>query len=557
MAILKKQRIDKYYTLAKEKGYRSRAAFKLLEINKKYDFLKNCRVAVDLCAAPGGWSQILMQEMPPTRKIIGVDLAKIQNLGDCVFFQSDITSMECRRELVNLLDNHKVDIFVHDGAPNFGNDKEKDVFVQNDLVLSALKLATEFLGEGGIFVTKVFRSNNFIKIVNLMRDLFGQVNVTKPLSSRDESAETFVIGRNFLYDKEIDPKVFDSNILFATEEKEVDIYKKISLSDFICSKNPFEDLKNSGSIEIDFNCKHLNNEIKECCKDLKVLGIKELRNLVKMRQKIVRDFKNKKLIPEEKEVVNKFTERFVKEEKESEEEDFMANLEEDLKKLEKMKKKKSHAILDDKVFNMEKYYGHEVEPKNTFTDMQLNIQNIEKENEEKIINEDSTESEDFDLNSDELECLAMLKEDPEEFKQATVDKDLVDSDDELLPGEGRGAKRSIRHKKQKKWTKKELEALGRKRARALRRSTKIVKDIEIEDEQEEAVVYKKVFKNQLKKETKKRRLVFANVKGGQVQLPRGQGRCIRLDRRMKHDLYIEKNKKANKKINKKKLKGKK
>lgn len=549
MAVVKKQRLDKYYNLAKEKGYRSRAAFKLLEINKKFNFLKNCRVAVDLCAAPGGWSQILMQEMPVTRKIIGVDLDRIPSLGDCKFFQGDITTMDCRRDLVGLLDNHKVDVFVHDGAPNFGNDKEKDVFVQNDLVLSAMKLATEFLEENGIFVTKVFRSEKFIKIVNLMRELFDQVNVTKPMSSRDESAEIFVIGRGFKHEKEIDPKVFDSNYLFAEEEeKEEDAYKTIKLSDFICAKEPFEELKNSGKIEIDFGCVLIDEDMKECCKDLKVVGIKEMRNLVRMRNKIVKAVKNKKFELEDEDILQKFKERFVREKvekEESEEEDVLENIEEKLKQIEKerSKKKKNVFIADDKAFNMEKYYGQEVETKNIFTEMVLNLKEPEKED-EKIINEDSTESEDFDLNSEELECLAMLKEDPEEFKQSTVDKHMIDSDDVLLPGEERGAKKQFVKPKQQKWTKKELEALSRKRARAMRRSTKIVKDIEIEDEHEEAVVYKKIFKTQLKKQEKKKRLVFANTKGGPLNLPKGQGRCLRIDKRMKHDFYIQKHKKT-------------
>ncbi|XP_077301497.1 uncharacterized protein LOC143922121, partial [Arctopsyche grandis] len=205
---VRKQRLDKYYNLAKEKGYRARSAFKLLELNKKYNFLADAHIAVDLCAAPGGWMQILAQEMPSPRKIIGIDLDPIKYLGsDTLSFMGDITTVECRRTLIRHLEGHQVDVFVHDGAPNFGTSKERDMFVQNDLVLHALKLATEFLKEGGCFVTKVFRSENFFKITKVLQELFEAVDVTKPLSSRQESAEIFVVCRRFKNPEEVNPSV--------------------------------------------------------------------------------------------------------------------------------------------------------------------------------------------------------------------------------------------------------------------------------------------------------------------------------------------------------------
>ena len=540
MPLVKKQRQDKYYYLAKEKGYRARSAFKLLELNQKYDFLRNAKIAVDLCAAPGGWSQILMQEMPVSRKIIAIDLDRINKLGDVISFQSDITSVDCRRELVSLLDNQKVDIFVHDGAPKFGYDAGQDRYIQNTLVLHAAKLATEFLGEKGVFVTKIHRSENFTKIIELFQLLFDQVNVTKPLSSKDESAEIFAVCRDFKHEIEIDPKLFDPEYLFVTEDVDVDQYKSILLSDLIISKEPLSLIKNSGNIRVDFEHNSIDSELLECFKDLKVLGMSDIRNIMKFKRKIVKEIKSNKFTTENILIKQKFDEIYnvTKHDEESEEEDFMKNLEEEINKIERSRKK---SFYNDKVFNMEKHYGT-FDCKNEFENITRNLDYVE---DKKIINEDSSCSEDFDLNSDELECLAMLKEDPEEFKQATVDKHLIDSDDNLLPGEERGVKKKM-IKERKPISKKELEALGRKRLRALRRSEKKLKGIEIEDEQEEAVLYKKIFKNQLRKQNQRRKLVFANIRGGTKRLPKGQGRCLRLDRRMKHDLYIAKHRKVHK-----------
>lgn len=557
MVVVKKQRIDKYYNLAKEKGYRSRASFKLLELNKKFNFLKGCKVAVDLCAAPGGWLQILMQEMPLDRKIIGIDLDPIAKLGDCSLFQSDITSVECRRELLYQLDNQKADIFVHDGAPNFGMDPSKDIFVQNDLVLSAMKLATEFLKPGGTFVTKIFRSENFTKIVNLCQPLFEIVNVTKPLSSRNESAEIFAVCRRFKNPEDIDPRLFDSAYMFKTEdEEEVDQYRSINLSEWICSSNSIELLKNSGKIICDFECDKMDAEALECFKDLNLLGPKEIRHLMRMRKKFINSLKKgvPANIPEE--IKEKLISRFklvdkdaiLEESIEEDSTDTLKQIEEELARIDK--KKQLTGFYNDRVFHMDEIYGEvDKEQKNVYTGMEVGEVKVEKP-EKEIIADDSSCSTDFELNSSELECLAMLKENPEQFKDGTVDKYLIDSDDNMLPGEERGSKFAI--PKPNKLGKKELEAMGRKKMRALRRSNKLMKDIVIEDEEEEAIVYKKIFKNQLRKQQQKRRLVFANIRGGQAKLPKGQGRCIRLDSRMKHDLYLEKNKKSRKSKNRSK-----
>lgn len=548
MAVVKKQRIDEYYRLAKERGYRSRAAFKLLELNKKYNFLKDCRIAIDLCAAPGGWLQILMQEMPPTRKIIGIDLDKIERCGDCHTFQSDITTQECRRELICLLDNNKADIVVHDGAPNFGNDPSKDIFIQNDLVLSALKLATEFLKTNGIFVTKIHRSENFVKILNLLRSLFKHVTITKPLSSRTTSAETYAVCRLYKNPDTIEPSLFDANYLFNNDIIDNDEYKTILLSDFICSSDPINLLKTSGKITIDFECNLLTSEEKEYFKDLKILGYDELRQLIKLRHKIVKEIKNNTILLPNNELKNKFDNHFnLLNNKTTEiiEDNIIEKIETELKKYNRSQKSKNN-FYDDKVFHMNQICNNiDSTQINIFANMDQDIIEASKKNDEQILNEHSDCSTDFELNSEELECLAMLKENPEQFIEGTIDKHMIDSDDTLLSGEGRRCK-NVSIKKNQKINKKELEVIRRKKRRALRTSNRIIKNIVIEDSDDETNVYNKIYKNQLKKQSNPRKLVFANQKGGPTRLPKGKGKILRLDRRMKHDLYIQKHKKSHK-----------
>ncbi|EAN32185.1 Spb1 domain protein [Theileria parva strain Muguga] len=218
-----KNRLDKYYHLAKEHGYRSRSAFKIIQLAKKFNIFQNCNVLVDLCAAPGGWLQVASNQLPVSSTIIGVDLVPIKPIKGVITFQADIRTPKCHSLITNQLNGLSVDVVLHDGSPNMGCNWNLDAFNQNVLVLTAAKLACSLLRKGGIFVTKVFRSSDYNSLVWMLGNCFERVKVTKPQSSRNVSAEIFAVCIGFKSLKLIDPRLFNADFVFQSSNTPLSI----------------------------------------------------------------------------------------------------------------------------------------------------------------------------------------------------------------------------------------------------------------------------------------------------------------------------------------------
>jgi AdoMet-dependent rRNA methyltransferase SPB1 len=315
-----KGRLDRYYFLAKEKGYRARSSFKIIQINEKFGhFLEKSKVVIDLCAAPGSWCQVASQLCPINSLIIGVDIVPIKPLPNCITFQSDITTEDCRSRLRGHMKTWKADTVLHDGAPNVGMGWVQDAFTQSQLTLQALKLAVENLTPGGTFVTKIFRSRDYNNLMWIFQQLFDKVEATKPPASRNVSAEIFVVCKGFKAPKKMDPRLLDPKSVFEEvalgsvnneskvfnpekkvrkrdgyEEGDYLLYHTMPLAEFIRNDEPINALGSLNKLEEpakdDLEWKVLKKlksctpELLECIKDLKVLGKKDFKLILKFRK---------------------------------------------------------------------------------------------------------------------------------------------------------------------------------------------------------------------------------------------------------------------------------
>ena len=504
-----KARLDKYYHLSKEMGYRSRAAFKLIQLNKKFNFLSGATVLIDLCAAPGGWCQVAAKEMPISSIKIGIDLDPIKPIPGVTTFQCDITTEQCRHLIRKEIKHLKADVVLHDGAPNVGGQWAKDSYNQNELVLYSIKLATEFLKEGGWFISKVFRSVDYNALLYVMKQLFQKVEATKPLASRSQAAEIFVICQGYKNPSYIDPKLLDPKYalkqiddedtlknntinslkaMFAKKKSRAGyntdtLFIVKSFKDYIECSNPFKFLFETNKIKIETDdCKKYLNVVQKMPKDyllyfddLQVLGKKEMEELIiwrnKIRTKLNLSRKENNLEKEEKK------------EEDKKEKDVNEEMDEEIKKYEKQRKKRLEAqkkkqekieLSNKKAFILQEDQPHDNDVENDdelYEYMQKNdidIENLEEpkaeEEEEEDEEKDSKEINYSDLTEDDY--IDMMNEDIEENKR--------------LYQEEKEIKKRNKEKGEKKKKKGEIELVKNEEEE----KDKILDNEEIEEEEE-------------------------------------------------------------------------
>lgn len=263
-----KDKRDIYYRLAKKQGYRARSAYKLLQINSTYNIFEDVKYTVDLCSAPGSWSQVAST----FSKVISVDLQLVRPIKNTIIIQDDITSESCMKKIMKIVNsdnvwdfdgkddntndmgvfsdidkcsninenlkqlnletkydknNYKVqvDLVLCDGAPDVTGIHDLDEYFQTELLLAALNITTKIARKGAKFVGKCFRSEDTGYLVRHFYNFFENVTLVKPRSSRDSSIECFIYCEN-MKDCDIDP--YEMNVY-----GEVLPVKCVGVGDFI------------------------------------------------------------------------------------------------------------------------------------------------------------------------------------------------------------------------------------------------------------------------------------------------------------------------------------
>lgn len=185
---------DFFVKQAKKEGYRSRAAYKLLEIDERDRILKPGQIVVDLGAAPGSWSQVVSQKVGNTGKVIALDILEMVPLPNVIFIQSDFREEQAMLELKNHLNGQAANLVISDMAPNMSGIAVSDQAKSMYLAELALTFSMEQLNYGGNFLVKVFQGRDFDSFLREMRVNFQSVLIRKPKASRDRSNELYLLG---------------------------------------------------------------------------------------------------------------------------------------------------------------------------------------------------------------------------------------------------------------------------------------------------------------------------------------------------------------------------
>lgn len=197
---LQRQLNDPYVAQAKAEGYRSRAAYKIKELDERYKFFKKGQRVVDLGAAPGGWSQIAVPLVGSTIEnplIVGIDFLEMDSIDGVIFLKKDFTDEDAPQALIDALGGHKVDIVMSDMASPTTGHRATDHLRIMALVEMAAEFAINVLAPGGVFITKVFQGGTEHELLALLKRNFATTLHAKPKASRQGSAETYLIARGF------------------------------------------------------------------------------------------------------------------------------------------------------------------------------------------------------------------------------------------------------------------------------------------------------------------------------------------------------------------------
>ena len=185
-----KQHRDQFFKKSKVLGYRSRSAFKLLELNKKFKFISKRTSLIDIGSSPGGWSQVA-SEMIKNGKIIAIDKKSMEGIKNVRFYQGDFSDSKIKNKLLDLLPE-KVDVVISDMAADTTGNKSLDCIRTNLLCEDVIDFSVKIIKPNGKVISKLFMGEDFLKVKKIAEKKFKKVNFFKPESSRDESKETYI-----------------------------------------------------------------------------------------------------------------------------------------------------------------------------------------------------------------------------------------------------------------------------------------------------------------------------------------------------------------------------
>jgi 23S rRNA (uridine2552-2'-O)-methyltransferase len=193
---LNKQKRDHYFRESKIQGYRSRAVFKLIEMNNKFKFLKKNSLLIDLGASPGSWSQFAKKEITKG-KILALDILPMEKIDNVNFINGDFLDKDIF-EKITIYFKSKVDVVLSDMAPNTSGNKDLDTYRTGELCLNAMNLSKKVLCDNGVLLSKMFMGSIFKEINETAKKSFKKVVLFKPLSSKKESKEIYIYCQGLL-----------------------------------------------------------------------------------------------------------------------------------------------------------------------------------------------------------------------------------------------------------------------------------------------------------------------------------------------------------------------
>jgi 23S rRNA (uridine2552-2'-O)-methyltransferase len=185
-----KQHRDQFFKKSKTLGYRSRASFKLIELNKKFKFIKKNTNLLDLGSCPGGWSQVA-SKIITEGKILAIDIKEMEPVQNVKFLKSDILKKDTKETVIKFFKN-KLDVIISDMAADTTGNKSLDSIRTNQLCADTIEFSQKTLKPKGVLISKLFMGDDFIEVKNLAKSIFKNVNFFKPESSRNESKETYL-----------------------------------------------------------------------------------------------------------------------------------------------------------------------------------------------------------------------------------------------------------------------------------------------------------------------------------------------------------------------------